>query len=417
MNRDKLKNLTLNITDGEHGSIIDSLNSSYYLLSNKNIKNGKINITNDDRKISIDSFNKIRKRTKLSNNDVVVASVGTIGKTAIIKGNNINFDFQRSVAIIKPNQSKITSDYLYYFFNVPYVKKQLQNKANGAVQKCLYINDFENLDIDYHDILTQQKITSILSIFDEKMELNNKINKELEKIAKTLYDYWFVQFDFPNENGKPYKSSGGKMVWSDELKKEIPKEWTVASLYKNSLTSILKPKIEKFEGSKEYLATANINGRKIIRGDLITYENRESRANMQPVINSVWFAKMKSSRKHIFIGKYSDDIIENNIFSTGFLGLKCEDLAFEYIASFISSDIFELTKDIISHGATMQGIGNDDLKIVKLVIPRKEVLMSYKKITEDVYKKIDLIRQENKKLEEVRDWLLPMLMNGQVITD
>ncbi|NCB20645.1 MAG: restriction endonuclease subunit S [Clostridia bacterium] len=274
-----------------------------------------------------------------------------------------------------------------------------------------------NFPISNFDFKVQQKIASILSTLDAKIELNSKINTELENMVRALYDYWFVQFDFPDENGKPYKSSGGKMVWSEDLKREIPKEWAVTGLYKNSLTSILKPKIDIFEGSKEYLATANINGREIIKGDLITHENREARANMQPVVNSVWFAKMKASKKHIFVGKYSKDIIENNIFSTGFLGLKCEDLAFEYIASFISSDIFELTKDTISHGATMQGIGNDDLKIVKLVIPRKEVLMSYKKITEDVYKKIDLIRQENKKLEEVRDCLLPMLMNGQVITD
>lgn len=336
---------------------------------------------------------------------VTISARGTIGYTVLRDEPFV--PIVRLLTLI-PDNEKIDLQYLYYYLTL------FRQTGLGSSQAQLTVPDISDRKILIPDLPKQKEIGRFLSLLDKQIDLNNKINNELEKIAKTFYDYWFVQFDFPDENGKPYKSSGGEMVWSEDLKREVPKEWAVTGLYKNSLTSILKPKIDIFEGSKEYLATANINGREIIKGDLITYENRESRANMQPVINSVWFAKMKASKKHIFVGKYSKDIIENNIFSTGFLGLKCEDFAFEYIASFISSDIFELTKDIISHGATMQGIGNDDLKLIKLVIPNKEVLTRYKKITEDIYKKMDLIRRENQKLIEVRDFLLPMLMNGQV---
>lgn len=414
MIREKLKKLVLNITDGEHGTVKDDPKSNYYLLSNKNLINGYIEISNNDRKISKTSFENIRKRTDLSKNDVVIATVGTIGKPAIIKDDIINYDFQRSVGIIKCNIEKIIPEYLYYYLKLPYVQKQLINRANGAVQKCLYIGDLENLYIDYCDIKDQQKISSVLSILDSKIELNNKINFELEQMAKTLYNYWFVQFDFPNKNGKPYKTSGGKMIYNKELKRKIPDGWGMANLFKNPFTQIIKPGIQNFEGEKRYLATADINDREIRVGSLITFKNRESRANMQPIENSVWFAKMKASRKHLFIGEFGEDIIENDILSTGFMGLVCKSIAFEFIASFISSDMFENIKDTISHGATMQGIGNEDLKFIKIVIPNNDVLSNFKLATETLYKKMDMNRKESQKLAELRDWLLPMLMNGQV---
>jgi type I restriction enzyme, S subunit len=254
----------------------------------------------------------------------------------------------------------------------------------------------------------------VLSALDAKIEINNKINAELEQMAKTLYDYWFVQFDFPDASGKPYKSSGGKMIWNDELKKEIPVEWDSGNLFNNPFIEIIKPGINKFDGFKKYLATADINDREVGSGTDITYEKRESRANMQPIKNSIWFAKMKASKKHLFIGQDGDDFVYNYILSTGFMGLKCEDFAFEFISSFIASDNFEIIKNTISHGATMQGIGNDDLKLIKIVIPSENILLKYKELTSPMYLKMEMIRLENKKLSELRDWLLPMLMNGQV---
>ncbi|MEK7433307.1 MAG: restriction endonuclease subunit S [Cyanobacteriota bacterium] len=205
-----LDELAINITDGEHGSVIDDNNGNFYLLSNKNIINGNININNNDRKISEYSFNKIKKRTKLEKNDLVISTVGTIGKLAIIKDNNINYDFQRSVGIIKCDNEKLKPEYLYYYFSLPYIQKMLINLSKGAVQKCLFISDLKNLVIEYpNDIKNQILICNILSTLDKKIEINNRINEELEAMAKTLYDYWFVQFEFPNEEGKPYKSRGG----------------------------------------------------------------------------------------------------------------------------------------------------------------------------------------------------------------
>ena len=141
-------------------------------------------------------------------------------------------------------------------------------------------DSYYNLDILLPKLEIQKKVASVLSALDSKIELNNRINAELEAMAKTLYDYWFVQFDFPDKNGKPYKTSGGKMVWNEELKREIPDGWSNATLLNNSLTAIIKPGIDEFSGKKKYLATADINNNDVGLGNEITYTKRESRVQM-----------------------------------------------------------------------------------------------------------------------------------------
>lgn len=261
---------------------------------------------------------------------------------------------------------------------------------------------------------TQRKIAAVLSVLDDKIELNRKISAELEQMARTLYDYWFVQFDFPDANGKPYKSSGGQMVYSDQLKCEIPAGWKVQDMYNNDLFDIIKPKIDKFAGEKQYIATADVDSLNISKGSPITYENRESRANMQPKEYTVWFAKMKASIKHILVDDYSEDLLQDAIFSTGFMGIQTSKEAFEYVALTVHRPYFELVKDANSNGATMAAIGNNDMKNIKLLVPSPDVITSFHEAVRPILQKIDLNRQESQKLAELRDWLLPMLMNGQV---
>ena len=241
---------------------------------------------------------------------------------------------------------------------------------------------------------------------------NNKINSELEAMAKTIYDYWFLQFEFPNEEGKPYKSSGGKMVWNDTLKRNIPENWKVQSIISNCLSSIIKPGVEIFN-TKTYLATADVKGTSISTGTIVDCDGRESRANMQPSINSVWFAKMKNSIKHLYLNKEMQPIISSCILSTGFCGLQCNEISFEYIASYVSNAYFEIHKDMLAHGATQEAVNNDDLAGVHIIIPEDTVLRAYHEATQPIYAQISKNICENQELVKLRDWLLPMLMNGQ----
>lgn len=315
---------------------------------------------------------------------------------------------------IRLNNDIIDDNYFFYLFKELISRRITSGSGDSTIPNFPALEVIKNIEFELPDKLTQVNVGKLLTALDSKIELNNRINAELEAMVKTLYDYWFVQFDFPDKNGKPYKSSGGKMVWNEELNREIPDGWEVGTLLNNSFAEILKPGIKKFSGKKNYLATADINNKDIGIGREITYLERKSRANMQPIKNSIWFAKMKNSRKHLFIGQNSYDVITDNILSTGFMGLSCTETSFEYLASYVSSDIFEITKDTVSHGATMQGIGNDDLKFFKIVVPDVEILADFKKEISTIYEKMELSRIENQKLTELRDWLLPMLMNGQV---
>lgn len=310
-------------------------------------------------------------------------------------------------------------------------------RSNGKmIPECLYAILSQDLFFDYDmagskgskmprgdkshimnfpipELLGQEKIGDFIISLNEKIKVNNKITAELESMAKTLYDYWFLQFEFPNKEGKPYKSSGGKMVYNKELKREIPESWKVENMMESSLCSDIKAGVDKFE-SKNYLPTANIEGESITDGEYVTFDNRENRANMQPVKYSVWFAKMKNSIKHLSIPENSEWFINKYILSTGFQGLKCTKTSFAYIHSIINSSWFETYKDILSHGATQEGVNNEDLKNIKYVVPSYNVLIEFNKICMPALEKKFSIIRENQELVSLRDFLLPMLMNGQV---
>lgn len=176
-NKYKLSEISLNVTDGEHGTVKDDSNGKYFLLSCKNIKNGFINIASNERMINEESFNKIQKRIKLEKNDVLITTVGTIGEMAIIEDDNINYCFQRSVGIIKPNVDIINPYYLYYALQNE--TKQIATLVKGAVQKCLFINDMKMIEVDLPDLKTQNNIVKILNDIDKKIKLNNEINNNL----------------------------------------------------------------------------------------------------------------------------------------------------------------------------------------------------------------------------------------------
>lgn len=296
---------------------------------------------------------------------------------------------------------------------VYYAMKSLNFRAERYKR---HWSEFKQLSIPVPKLDTQHKIAGVLSALDNKIELNDKINQKLNELARLIYDYWFVQFDFPDEHGHPYRAGGGKMVYNDLLKRKIPAGWTVSPLTNNPKISLIKPGISKFDSPKFYLATAEVKGDNIsTTPPMVDYNNRESRANMQPIPNSVWFAKMKDSVKHIYVGEYSKDLLVNYIFSTGFAGLKTDSIMLPYLISYINQSDFEDKKDQLSHGATQKAVNNTDIALFDIVIPPDNVLQMHADITSNIYRLIDNNRRESQQLAQLRDWLLPMLMCGQVV--
>ena len=181
------------------------------LVTSKHIMQGEL-VLKDAYNISLKDYDDINKRSKISQWDILFSMIGTVGNTYIEKSNNINYAIKNIGVFSCKNEKK--AKFLYYYLQSPYAKKIVSSYLNGAVQKFLPLGKLREFPIlPYTD--DKDNIVSLLSSIDEKIELNNKINSELENMAKTLYDYWFLQFDFPDENKRPYKSANGKMVYNE----------------------------------------------------------------------------------------------------------------------------------------------------------------------------------------------------------
>ena len=154
-----------------------------------------------------------------------------IGVSAYIADNLPNGVLGYHCALISPDENLLTGKYLNVILHTPYAQKYFELNASGSGQRyTLTVDIIAGFSVPVPDIKTQHIVGDFYSAIDKKLSTNNRINTELESMAKTIYDYWFTQFDFPDKNGKPYKSSGGKMVWNEELKREIPEGWKATSI-------------------------------------------------------------------------------------------------------------------------------------------------------------------------------------------
>ena len=379
------------------------------MLNAKNIGNGEI-LLDDIDCVSEKVCNRLPMYI-LQEGDILFGRAGSIERHTYVSDEYAG-SFQGTNCIRIRCKSIEEAIYVSYYLWLPQVKKLIENKTGGSVLSYITTDLLKEITIELPDKNTTLSIDRLLYTIDEKRRLNCKINDNLEQQLMLLYDYWFTQFDFPDNDGNPYQTSGGKMVWNDTLKRNIPENWKVQSVISNCLSSIIKPGVEIFN-TKTYLATADVKGTSISTGTIVDYDGRESRANMQPSINSVWFAKMKNSIKHLYLSKEMQPIISSSILSTGFCGLQCNEISFEYIASYVSNAYFEIHKDMLAHGATQEAVNNDDLAGVHIIIPEDTVLRAYHETTQAIYAQISKNVCENQELVKLRDWLLPMLMNGQ----
>lgn len=317
--------------------------------------------------------------------------------------------------ILKAKEENNTK-YLYYYLNLINFRPFI----TGSAQPKLTKDNLSAIPLTIHFPEDQKKIASALSTIDDKIELNNKINIELEQMLKTIYDYWFVQFDFPDESGKPYKTSGGAMVYNEELKREAPKGWDVKQL--NDIISRsgtgLNPR-DNFElghGDNFYITIKNVKNGKIIfddscdRVDDDALEIINRRSDLQ--IGDILFTSIEPIGVTYFVHeKPKNWNINESVFT---IRANYEKVTAEYLYMLLSSlEMKEFTKNA-SAGSIHKGIRHNVLKTFKLPYKNKEIIEEFSKIVSPILKRIYNLDLENQKLVELRDWLLPMLMNGQV---
>ena len=325
-------------------------------------------------------------KPKVTEPAVTVSARGTIGYAVLRKEPFV--PIVRLLTLI-PNSEKLNVSYLYYYLTL------YRQKGIGSSQAQLIAPELSNRTISIPSLPTQKAIAKVLSDLDAKIELNNKINRELEAMAKTLYDYWFVQFDFPNANGKPYKSSGGKMVYNAELKREIPEGWEV-----KKLGDIIK----KYADKSTHIESKNI----INEGSypVITQDNGDLISGFTNENNPIEDVPLIVFGDHSCTLRYIDFPFFRGADGTQIMYFE-EDLTI-YVYLFLQMVI-----------AQIPGYGKYErhykyLKEFNIIIPKANFLSEFQKIVEPIFNKISKSRLQNQHLATLRDWLLPMLMNGQV---
>ena len=397
----------------------DQAGHGYPFLSFSTIFNNPI--IPDELDERMDTTFEDRKKCSVKRGDVFLTrtseTLDELAMSSVALRDYPNSTFSGFAKRLRPNSDTFPDPaFMAAYLRGPYFRKVIQSMTTMTTRASFNKDLFGLLELQLVDYQSQVGIGKLFSNIERQINLNRKVNDNLRAILQALYGYWFIQFNFPDANGRPYKSSGGKMTYSEKLRHAIPGNWQVASIVDNPLSSVIAPGVNHFK-TKTYYATADVNGIDLGVGSPVDYETRESRANMQPRLHTVWFAKMKDSLKHLFLGRSMEQVIDNSILSTGFMGLQCKEEAFEYITAFIEGPYFECAKDQYANGATQQAVGNTELESVYLVVPDDETLARFHNLTRGIVENMCENLMENKKLNELRDWLLPMLMNGQATVE
>lgn len=306
------------------------------------------------------------------------------------------------------DKTKADVDYLYYY--IKHHLPEVEALGSGTTFKEVSRASLEKWEIDIPDLHTQKEISSILSFLDRKISLNRKANEVLEKMAKQLYDYWFVQFDFPDENGKPYKSSGGKMVYNEALKREIPDGWEV-----KKLSDITHDNMKSINPSD----TPNVVFKHFSIPAFDTCENYaeelgetiKSSKNI-PTSEDVLVSKLNPWTSRVIWGIDDDHVI----CSTEFVSLapnEKEDKGYIYMLAKTLPFMNYCTKASTGTSHSHRRVNPEIMKMY--VFPyNKEVVRQYSTIVSECIEKTIVNKSESLRLTSIRDFLLPMLMNGQV---
>ena len=400
----KAEEYCVSVFDGTHDTP-KVTETGYKLVTSKNILSNTLDL-NSAYYISEEDFANINKRSKVKQYDILFSMIGTVGSLYFETSDTIDYAIKNIGVFSCGNKEK--AEWLYYYLQSSYAQQYIKRYLNGAVQKFLPLKGLREFPVPQFNKELHNRIKILLNI-DQKIQINNQINRELEDMAKTLYDYWFVQFDFPDQNGKPYKSSGGKMVYNPELKREIPEGWGVDSLWNiaNFYNGLAMQKYRPDTNEDDYLPVIKI--REMMNGFSKDTEKARLDIPTEAVVERgdilfswsatleviIWGKERGALNQHIF--KVTSDTYPKSFI---YFELKSYLKVFKAIA--------ELRKTTMGH------ITQDHLKQAKIVVPPIEIISKLDAKLQPIMLKQQILENQNEELTQLRDWLLPMLMNGQV---
>lgn len=316
---------------------------------------------------------------------------------------------------LRPLQKDITYEkFMGFYLRSKLFRKTMTNNAVLTLRASLNEQIFSYLDLILPPYEEQVKIGNLLHLLNQKIELNNKINKELESMAKTLYDYWFVQFDFPDENGKPYKSSGGKMVYNLELKREIPERWEVEKLnrFLDIDTGYSFQSSSYLEDGKYKIITIKNVKQGMLNTDKVDYINdipERIKTTSILKLGDILISLTGDVARVCFVNE------ENTLLNqrVGHIFSIDKEISNSLIYFIMKSDhIYNRAVDIAT-GSNQKNLSGIDLLNLKIPFSRK-LINSFLNKVQPSFEQMLNIQKQNQELAKLRDWLLPMLMNGQV---
>ena len=382
-------------------------------------------INKSDRFLSRSGSDRLKEKI-ISPNSIMVTCIGSaMGKVA---KNSLSSVTNQQINSIIVNEN-FDSDYIYYLLKNNYAV--LRNAASGSTAiPILNKTDFDNLRFKVElNLNEQRKMVSILSTIDDKIEINNQINQELEAMAKTLYDYWFVQFDFPDQNGKPYKSSGGKMVYKPELKREIPEGWgvtTFSSWISDNKTGDWGKETSEGNYTLEVdcIRGADING---LSGNgktdmptrfILEKNKNKLLTDFDIVIEISGGSPTQSTGRIVGISENVLNRFDLPLICSNFckaVSLKEQETFYNFVYEW--KNLYD-NGVLFSWEGKTSGIKNllfdSFVTNYHIAQPPIDLMKQFFDYASSVDKKTQLLLKQNQELTQLRDWLLPMLMNGQV---
>lgn len=398
------------------GKTVPTAESGFPLIATNCVLNERLYPVYEKIRYVSDEIYQSWFRAHLAPNDILFVNKGTPGRCCLVP-DPVPFCAAQDMIGLRCDNKKVYYRYLLMVLRSPEIQKKIQNYHVGLAIPHFKKEDLPQLVIPLPSMEEQRIIGDLYFELCEAVENNISICAELEAMSKLLYDYWFVQFDFPDENGKPYKSSGGKMVWNEQLKREIPEGWIVSPLsnYLNcNQNTITQNNLGEYIA---YLDTGSLTENVIDQIQTINRsEGLPSRARRVVKENDILYSTVRPIQKHYGIIKHP---VENMIASTGFAVLSATQGSSynELFYLFITSEVNLRILDAIANNSVSSypSINPDDILNLRIALPPD--LTSLRELCrklQNCYEMIDAEQKENKVLEQLRDFLLPMLMNGQV---
>lgn len=386
---------------GTQFSAKEYTSSGIPVINVKNIGYGQI--IEDELKFVSEQTQERLSEHILRTGDIVFGRKGSVDRHAYISPKYDGW-IQGSDCIRLRFHDGINSRYVSHFLKLEHIKQSITSASVGSTMASLNADILRNIEVILPPPNIQEKIDGVLSILEEKIELNSQIVMELEAMAKIIYDYWFIQFDFPNTEGKPYRASGGKMVWNERLKREIPDGWDVGHL--EDIANITM-------GQSPAGETYNENG-----NGVIFYQGCTDFGMRFPTPRVYTTAPTRYAN----VG----DILMSVRAPVGALNVAIEDCSIgrglAALNSKTGSQLFlwytlagfrQLFNILDRNGTTFGSITKDTLYEMQVVVPKDTLITSFEETVRPIEQKIRNIEQESRELTRLRDWLLPMLMNGQ----